>query len=86
VLDIYHDLTSRDPELSHRMAALPSRIPPELEPIVKLMQSKIVVSELLERAVDLLAAHGWTRAQIRELSLELARRAVIKGFARFERR
>ena len=85
-LDIYHDLTSRDPELSHRMAALPSRIPPELEPVVNLMQSEIVVSELLERAVSLLAAKERTATQIREVSLELVRRAVIKGFARLEKR
>ncbi|MEI9949950.1 MAG: NAD(P)/FAD-dependent oxidoreductase [Pseudomonadota bacterium] len=84
VLDIYHDLVSRDPELSHRIAALPSRIPPELEPIVKLMQSKILVSELLERAVTLLATKGRSAAEIREVSLELVRRAVIKGFARLE--
>jgi clorobiocin biosynthesis protein Clo-hal len=85
-LDIYHDLTSRDPELSHRIAALPSRIPPELEPVVQLMQSEIVVSELLERAVALLAAKERTATQIREVSLELVRRAVIKGFARLEKR
>jgi hypothetical protein len=86
ILDIYHDLTSREPELSHRIAAFPSRIPPELDPIVKLMQSKIVVSELLERAVTLLAKSGRTPARIREVSLELVRRAVIKGFARLEGR
>jgi clorobiocin biosynthesis protein Clo-hal len=86
ILDIYHDLTSRDPELSHRIAALPSRIPKALEPIVKLMQTPIVVSELLDRAVSLLHAKGWTEARIRELALELVRRAVIKGFARLERR
>ena len=85
VLDIYHDLTSRDPELSHRIAALPSRIPPELEPIVRQMQSKIVVSELVARAVALLAAEGRSSAQISEVTLELVRRAVIKGFARLER-
>jgi len=86
VLDVYHDLTSHDPELSHRIAAFPSRIPPELEPVVKLMQSEMVVSELLERAVTLLAAKGRTAAQIREVSLELVRRAVVKGFARLESR
>jgi flavin-dependent dehydrogenase len=86
ILDIYHDLTSRDPELSHRIAALPSRIPPELEPIVELMQSEIVVSELLDHALTLLAAKGRSAAQIREVSLELVRRAVIKGFARLENR
>ena len=52
VLDIYYDLTSRDPELSHRIAALPSRIPPELEPIVKSMQSPILVSELHRASGD----------------------------------
>jgi len=86
VLDIYHDLVSRDPELAHRIAALPSRIPTALEPVVKLMQSPIVVSELLERALPLLAAQRWSTAQIREVTLELVRRAVIKGFARLERR
>jgi len=86
VLDIYYDLTSRDPELSHRMAALPSRIPPELAPVVTLMQSKILVSELLERAVTVLSStpHDWDAAKIHELGLELVRRAVIKGFARLE--
>ena len=85
-LDIYHDLTSRDPELAHRMAAMPSRIPPELEPVVNLMQSEIVVAELLERAVALLATKDRTAATIREVSLELVRRAVIKGLARLESR
>jgi FAD-dependent halogenase len=84
VLDIYHDLTSHDPELSHRIAALPSRIPPELEPVVSLMQAKIVVSELLERAVALLATKGRSAAEVRFVTLELVRRAVIKGFARLE--
>ena len=92
VLDIYYDLTSRDPELSHRIAALPSRISAELEPIVQSMQSPILVSELIERAVTLLTGTGTgtgtgtqrSAAQIRELSLELVRRAVIKGFARLE--
>ncbi len=85
-LDVYHDLTSRDPELSHRIAALPSRIPPEFSVIVSLMQSPIVVAELLERAVTLLAATGRSAAAIRAASLELVRRSVIKGFARLESR
>jgi len=84
-LDIYYDLISRAPELSHRIAALPSRIPPELEPIVRRMQSPIVVSELIARAVALLATKERSPEQIRELSLELVRRAVVKGFARLER-
>jgi len=83
ILDIYHDLTSADPALSHRIAALPSRIPPALEPVVELMQSKIVVGELLDRAVALLGGSGRS-AEIREVCLELVRRAVIKGFARLE--
>jgi len=84
VLDIYHDLISRDPELSHRMAALPSRIPSALAPVVEWMQSKIVVRELVERAVALLATKGRDAAEIREVTLELVRRAVLKGFVRLE--
>ncbi|HEX2672011.1 MAG TPA: hypothetical protein VHM25_14110, partial [Polyangiaceae bacterium] len=85
-LDVYHDLISRDPELSHRIAALPSRIPPELEPVVRWMQAPIVVSELVDRAETLLVQHGRSATQIREVTLELVRRAVIKGFARLESR
>jgi hypothetical protein len=84
LLDVYHDLTTHDPELSHRIAALPSRIPVELQPVVELMQAPIVVSELLERAVTLLENGARSAVQIREVSLELVRRAVIKGFARLE--
>jgi len=84
LLDIYHDLISRDPELSHRIAALPSRIPAELEPLVRLMQSPIVVRELLDHAVALLAVEGRKPTEIRQVGLELVRRAVIKGFARLE--
>jgi len=84
LLDVYHDLTTHDPELSHRIAALPSRIPLELQPVVELMQAPIVVSELLERAVTLLGNGARSAVQIREVSLELVRRAVIKGFARLE--
>jgi len=86
MLDIYYDLISRAPELSHRIAALPSRIPPELEPLVRAMQSPIVVSELIERAIAVLATNERSPVQIREVTLELVRRAVIKGFARLERR
>lgn len=85
-LEVYHDLISRDPELSHRIAALPSRVPPELEPVVQAMQAPIVVSDLVERAVGLLVPKGRTEAQVREVTLELVRRAVIKGFARLENR
>jgi len=85
-LDVYYDLTSREPQLSHRIAALPSRVPPELAPVVNWMQSPISVSELVERAVTLLVANGRPAAQVREVSLELVRRAVIKGFARLEDR
>ena len=85
VLDIYHDLVSHDPELAHRIAALPSRIPPDLLAVVELMQAPIVVSELLEQAVTLLARSGRSASQIRDVSLELVRRAVVKGFARLER-
>ena len=85
-LDIYHDLISRDPELSHRIAALPSRIPPELEPIVRWMQAPIVVSDLVERAETLLVRKGRSAPQVRDVTLELVRRAVIKGFARLESR
>jgi clorobiocin biosynthesis protein Clo-hal len=90
-LDIYFDLTSRDPGLSHRMAALPSRIPLALAPIVRWMQAPIAVSDLVERAVTLLAVKGWperperSEAEVRQVCLELVRRAVIKGFARLER-
>ncbi|HET7540552.1 MAG TPA: NAD(P)/FAD-dependent oxidoreductase [Polyangiaceae bacterium] len=83
-LEIYFDLISRDPALSHRMAALPSRIPRELEPVVRWMQAPIVVSDLVERAVTLLAEKGRSEASVREVCLELVRRAVIKGFARLE--
>jgi len=85
-LDVYFDLTSRDPELSHRMAALPSRIPQELSPIVRWMQAPIVVSELVQRAVALLAVNGRSEAEVRQVCLELVRRAVVKGFARLESR
>lgn len=85
-LDIYYDLISRDPALSHRIAALPSRIPKELVPVVGWMQSPIEVSELLERAEALLAVRGRSNVQVREVTLELVRRAVIKGFARLENR
>jgi clorobiocin biosynthesis protein Clo-hal len=83
-LDVYHDLVTDDPELSHRLAVLPSRISPELEPVVGWMQEPCVISELLERASAELAVPGRGASQIRAVTLELVRRAVIKGFARLE--
>jgi clorobiocin biosynthesis protein Clo-hal len=84
-LDIYHDLTSDDSQLGHRLAALPSRISPELEPVVRAMQEPIVVSDLLEKALAVLGPTGRSASQIREVSIELIRRAVIKGFVRLDK-
>ncbi len=87
VLDVYHDLTTEDPARAHRLAALPSRIPPELEPVVRAMQGSRKVGALLNTAVELLAPAGYSAEQIgrvREVTLELVRRALLKGFARLE--
>jgi len=87
-LEVYYDLVTDDPQFSHRLAALPSRISPALAPVVQCMQAPIVVRALLDRAVALLsdgnlsASASASPEQIRTLTLELVRRAVIKGFAR----
>src|SRR6478736_1024599 len=86
LLAIYYDLICRDAELAHRIAALPSRIPPELEPVVRWMQAPILVSELVERAVTLLVTQGRPEERVRQVCVELVRRAVIKGLARLENR
>jgi flavin-dependent dehydrogenase len=83
-LDIYYDLMTDDPAFGHRLAALPSRISQELEPLVRWMQRPIVVADLLAKAEAALAPGGSRAAQIRALTLELVRRAVIKGFARLD--
>ena len=86
LLEIYHDLICRDAELAHRIAALPSRIPPELEPVVRWMQAPILVSELVERAVALLVTQSRPAERVRQVCLELVRRAVVKGLAKLENR
>jgi flavin-dependent dehydrogenase len=84
-LEIYHDLMTDDPALGHRLAALPSRISPELSPVVAWLQEPVVVGDLLNRAVRTLATAASRETEIRQVTLELVRRAVIKGFVRLER-
>lgn len=84
VLDVYHDLTTDDASLGHRLAALPSRIPPELAPVVHVMQEPIVIAALLKKAVSLLGRASQSSAQIRAVTLELVRRSLLKGFTRLE--
>ena len=84
VLDVYHDLTTHDPALGHRLAALPSRIPKELRPVVEAMQTPIVVAALLKAAVRSLVPAGYREAQIQSVTLELVRRSIIKGFVRLK--
>jgi flavin-dependent dehydrogenase len=83
-LDIYHDLITEDPAFAHRLGVLPSRISPALEPVVVWMQQPVVVADLLAKAGEALASPARSPEQIRAVTLELVRRAVIKGFARLE--
>lgn len=83
-LDVYHDLVTDDPETAHRISVFPSRIAPALAPVVVWMQEPIRVSELIARAQAELASTDHGPEAIRRVTLELVRRAVIKGFVLLE--
>ncbi|HET9958467.1 MAG TPA: NAD(P)/FAD-dependent oxidoreductase [Polyangiaceae bacterium] len=55
-LDLRYDLATDDPAFGHRIAVLPSRISPELRPLVEAMQSPCTVGDLLAIAAQL--PHG----------------------------
>jgi hypothetical protein len=74
-----------DPAYAHRIAVMPSRISPELEPIVAAMQRPCTMADLLAHGEAELGDGSETRAeQLREVIRELVRRATIKGYVGLE--
>lgn len=79
-LEVYHDLVTETPQMSHRLAATPARIDPALAPVVAAMQTCASVPELLARAHALLPGRDPTA--LRGAVLALVRVAAMKGFIR----
>src|SRR5690606_21296912 len=77
-LEVYHDLVTETPEMSHRLAATPARIDPTLAPLVAAMPTCGSVAELLARAHALLP--GRDPEALRSAVLGLVRVAAMKGF------
>lgn len=77
-LEVYHDLVTETPEMSHRLAATPARIDPTLTPLVAAMPTCGSVAELLARAHALLP--GRDPEALRSAVLGLVRVAAMKGF------
>lgn len=84
-LDIYYDLVTDDPAYAHRIGVLPSRISPELEPIVAAMQRPCTLADLIAQGEAELGDGTVARAEeLRAVIRELVRRAVIKGYLSLE--
>lgn len=79
-LEVYHDLVNETPAMSHRLAAIPTRIDPALAPVVAAMHECREVGELLARARALLPAQP--PEALRRATLALVRAAAMKGFIR----
>ncbi|MCB9706756.1 MAG: tryptophan 7-halogenase [Myxococcales bacterium] len=81
-LEVYHDLVTETPQMSHRLAAAPARIDPSLAPVVAAMQRCADVPALLAEARALLP--GRDPEALRGAVLALVRIAAMKGFIRVE--
>ncbi|AKF07947.1 NAD(P)/FAD-dependent oxidoreductase [Sandaracinus amylolyticus] len=80
-LEVYHDLVTEEPDMTHRLAAVPARIDAALAPIAEVLQRCRTVSELLERAPSVMPA-GTDPRVVRKAALDLVRIAALKGFVR----
>ncbi|WAS94249.1 NAD(P)/FAD-dependent oxidoreductase [Nannocystis punicea] len=81
-LEVYHDLVTETPQMSHRLAATPARIDPALAPVVAAMHECSDVADLLARARALFPARD--PAVLRAAVLAIVRVAAMKGFIGLE--
>lgn len=81
-LEIYHDLVTEELEMTHRLAAVPTRVAPTLAPLVSAMQRCSSVEDLLALAPSVLPDHD--REEVEQAALALVRTALLKGFVRLE--
>lgn len=81
-LQVYHDLVTETPQMSHRLAATPARIDPSLAPVVAAIGECGDVTSLVARARELLPARD--PAALRAAVLGIVRVAAMKGFIRLE--
>ncbi|ACY17993.1 NAD(P)/FAD-dependent oxidoreductase [Haliangium ochraceum] len=79
-LRVFHDLVSDDPAFSHRLAAAPTEISPQLAPVVDALQEERSVRALMDRAPSLVPPHLAQPADARRLAAHIVRVAAIKGF------
>ncbi len=80
-LEVFHDLIPSAGEMTHRLAALPCRIPPEMAAVVAAMPRHQRVRTLLDEAPDLVPDIA-SAAEIRRSTLDIVRLAAMKGFLR----
>lgn len=82
MLDVYHDLVSDEPSITHRYSAVSSRISPVLAPVVAALHQHHRVASLLDAAPTLVASTDLDAVELRRQSLDMVRVAALKGFVR----
>jgi clorobiocin biosynthesis protein Clo-hal len=78
-LDTYHDLVPDEMAMAHRINAVPCRIPPLLEPIVRAIPGHTSVRSLLDAASGLVPQSA---ATARKNALDIVKIAALKGYAK----
>ncbi len=81
-LAVFHDLVCDDPELLHRAALLPTRIPPALRPVVDALPHHRRVEDLLDAATTQVDGR---QADVRRATLAIVRLAAQRGYLALER-
>ncbi len=82
VLDVYHDLVTDNSGMAHRLASVPCRISPSLNPLVEAIRRNHSVADLLEEAPTLAVECEVSIEEIRRSALEILRIAAMKGYVR----
>ena len=82
VLDVYHDLVTDNSGMAHRLASVPCRISPSLNPLVEAIRRNHSVADLLEEAPKLAIECEVSIEEIRRSTLEILRIAAMKGYVR----
>ena len=82
VLDVYHDLVTDNSGMAHRLASVPCRISPSLNPLVEAIRRNHSVADLLEEAPKLAVDCEVSIEEIRRSALEILRIAAMKGYVR----
>ncbi len=82
VLDVYHDLVTDVSGMAHRLASVPCRISPKLNPLVAAIQRQHSVADLLEAAAKLATECEVTQEEACHSAMEILRIAAMKGYVR----